>query len=377
MRTGLIGRTALDTFDEVLASRPALALGLNRETFSRQCDKRMQIYSSSEFWGNYHANFPVTASHPTDDIRMRVSALHYALGLEVITDIRDAEGDLLIDPFVIRPREADRKVLAENGWPPGEWQALEYLYAQQVCDYSGGEKYLICSEMEVLRWRGNLRRKVLSTMSGVFTTCDYQKHLLQVVGIDAKRLTEPINEFLFYPGEKKQKQIVATGDTSHVKNTEMLIAFYRALEGKGYHRVYIRGPMVWDHVDPAGEHFQYNMELYHELKTVCDAFHEPLPETQVARIFSESEFYVNFAYQEVECRTALKALMCGCGIVWGRHLLGNELPVLCQASTVEEAIAALEHNTGSVKVKRLRNHALKHYSYASVRNQAKRHLSEN
>ena len=318
-----------------------------------------------------------------------MSALHYALGLEVITDIKDAEGDLLVEPFAIKPREADRKELTERGWPPGEWQALEYLYAQQVCNYSGGKKYLICSEMEVLRWRDNLRRKVLSTMSGVFTTCDYQENLLKGVGVDSKRLTEPINEFLFYPGLKKRKQVVATGNASHVKNTEMLIAFYRALEGKGYHRVYIGGPLVsgyvnpankhfpYNHVNPANKHFPYNMELYHELKTVCDEFHEASPGTKVARIFSESEFYVNFAYHEVGCRTALEALMCGCGIIWGQHPLGKELPVLCQASTAEEAIDALESNTGKINIKQLRNHTLKHYSYASVRKQVKRYFNEN
>lgn len=209
----------------------------------------MQIYASPEFYGNYHVNFPVTASHPTNGMRKRMSALHYALGLEVITDIRDAKGDLLIEPSALKPREADRKQLAENGGPPGEWQALEYLYAQQVCDYSRGKKYLICSGMEALRWRGNLRKKVLSTLSGVFTTCDYQENLLKRVGIGSRRLTEPINEFLFYPGLKNQKQIVATGNASHVKNTEMLIAFYRALEGKGYHRIYIGDPLVGGNSD--------------------------------------------------------------------------------------------------------------------------------
>ena len=336
----------------------------------------MQIYANSEFYGNYHVNFPVTVSHPTNGMRKRMSALHYALGLEVITDIRDAKGDLLIEPSALKPREADRKQLAENGSPPGEWQALEYLYAQQVCDYSGGKKYLICSGMEALRWRGNLRKKVLSTLSGVFTTCDYQKNLLKGVGIGSRRLTEPINEFLFYPGLKNQKQIVATGNASHVKNTEMLIAFYRALEGTGYHRVYIGDPLVWGSVDRADRHVQYNMELYHELKTVCDEFHEAVPGTKVARIFSESEFYVNFAYQEVGCRTALEALMCGCGVIWGQHLLGKELPVLCQASTVEEAIEALESNTGKINIKRLRKHTLKHYSYASVQKQMERYFNE-
>ena len=334
----------------------------------------MQIYSSPEFFGNYHVNFPVTASHPTSGMRTRMSALHYALQLPVITDISEAEGDLLVEPFAVKPREDDRRALAAKGWPQEEWYALEEQYTQQLCNYDRGRKFLICSEMEVLRWRDALREKVLSTMEDVFTTCNYQQNLVKAVGIQSKRLAEPVSEFMFYPGMKKTKQIVASGAANHVKNTKMLIDFYRALEGKGYHRVYIGGPIIWGYINSREKQFRYNMDLYHELKTVCDEFHEGAAGTLLARIFSESEFYANFAYHEVGCRSVLEALMSGCGILWGLHPLGEELPVLCMAETVNAAVSALKEHTGKVNVQKMRDHTLKYHSFASIKKQLEGYL---
>ena len=306
-----------------------------------------------------------------------MSALHYALNLPVITRIDDAKGDLLIESFAVKPREDDRNQLAEQGWSADGWRAIEDRYADEILEYQRGRKFLICSEMEVMRWRGELREKVLSTMTRVFTTCDYQENLLKTVGIESKRIPEPINEHLFYPGIKKPKQIVAIGSANSVENTRMLIDFYQALEGKDYHRVYIGVPLIWGYVNPHENQFRQNLELYDELKSVCDTFYEPSPMTRVARVLSESEFYANFAYREVSCRPAIKALMCGTGILWGRHPLGDELPVLCETSTVEEAVEALERNTGRVDVQALRDHALSHYSFASVKKRLEAYLRAN
>ena len=339
-------------------------------------EETMQIYTSPEFFGNYYVNFPITQSHLSNGMRTRMSALHYALQTPVITKISEATGDLLVEPFAIKPRVEDRDRLSEKGWNPKDWHEISESYVDEICEYQKGRKFLICSEMEVMRWQGNLREKMLSTMEEVFTTCKYQENLLKVVGVNSKRLAEPINESLFYPTPKKTKQIVATGAANHVKNTEMLIEFYRALEGKGYHRVYIGGLTLWSNVKEQAREsmFQYNLDLAHELKSVCDEYHDASPGTKVARIFSESEFYANFAYHEVGCRTALEALMCGCGIIWGQHPLGEELPVCCQAETVAEAVSALIENTGKIAVQELRDYALTHYSFTSVRKQLEGHL---
>ena len=335
----------------------------------------MQIYISPEFFGNYHVNFPITQSHLSNGMRTRMSALHYALQVPIITDISEASGDLLVEPFAIKPRIEDRDNFSKNEWDVKSWREIEESYVNQICEYPG-KKFLICSEMEVLRWRGAMRKKVLSAMSSVFTTCDYQEGLLNALNIPSKRLPEPINEYLFFPTQKNPRQIVSTGAANHPKNTEMLIEFYRALKGKGYHRVFIGGLTLWSNIKEQAREslFRYNAELMRELKSVCDEYHEASPGTKVARIFSESEFYVNFAFHEVGCRSVLEALMSGCGVIWGEHPLGNELPVSCMAKTTEDAVSALESHTGKIDVKALRDYALKHYAFASVKSQFEEHI---
>ena len=100
------------------------------------------------------------------------------------------------------------------------------------------------------------------------------------------------------------------------------------------------------------------MARFAELKDVCDEYYDSSPSTKVARIFAESEFYVNLAYHEVGCRSVLEALMSGCGIIWGNHPLGKELPVLCMAKDIPQAVNALDEFTGTVDAETTRNFAL-------------------
>lgn len=328
----------------------------------------MHLYSSPEFYGGYHANFPVVSSHATNGMRTRMSALRYALNLLVITSIYEATGNLIVEPFAIKPRPGDREALAARGWPKSEWESIEEKYLDEVIAYSWGWKVLLCSEMEVFRWRGNIRDKLLEGCIDVWTTCRYQQQLLEKsMGIASQILPEPVNEHLFYPCAKRPKSIVATGSATYVKNTEMLIAFYRELGRLGYHRTYIGGPLVFGEKPAMHEKiYRYNMDLYHEMKSVCDVYIEPAPGTTVARVMSESEFYVNFAYHEVGCRSALEALLSGCGVIWGQHPLGEELPVLWMAKDVSEAVDACEDATGKVDHAFMREYALDTYSYAAV-----------
>ena len=336
----------------------------------------MQILSSPEFWGNYHANFPITGTHATNGMRTRMSALHCALKMPVITEISEGtHGDLLIEPFAVKPTPNERKKLAANGWQKTEWYAIEDRNAKEICDYDRGKKYLICSEMEVLRWRGSLREQIINTVETVFTTCDYQETLLKALGITTERLAEPINEFMFYPSTKRARTVIAIGSASHAKNVEMLIDFYKALEGKNFHRIFIGEPRVWGYVD-TDKKSVYNRECYKELLTVCDEVHRASSLIEVAHHLSTSEFYVNFAYHEVGCRTALEALMSGCGILWGQHPLGNEMTALCHATNASETVTVLEGWTGRIDTAKTRNHAKQKYGFSAVANQLKEYFNE-
>ena len=65
-----------------------------------------------------------------------MSALHYALQLPVITDIAEATGDLLIEPFAVKPRVAERKTIENEDKTSDKWKEIETRYAEQICNLS-------------------------------------------------------------------------------------------------------------------------------------------------------------------------------------------------------------------------------------------------
>lgn len=108
----------------------------------------------------------------------------------------------------MKPRPEEREKLAVNSWKRENWYAIEEMYTEQIEHYDRGRKYLICSEMEILRWRGSLRNRMIDAVKAIFTTCDYQETLLKkTFGVGSVRLPEPINPYLYYPCEKREKSI--------------------------------------------------------------------------------------------------------------------------------------------------------------------------
>ena len=334
----------------------------------------MLYYTSPDFTG-HHANFPITMSHPTGGMSTKTSAVTHALNCQVVTDLDEqTQGDLIVEPLAIKaPRNVpeelklggDSKALREI-----EQKRIEALIKHQ------GHKILLCSEMEMLRWPEEMRKSVVDACNGrVYASCEYQKNLFTAVGVNSKVIYEPINEFLFYPTLKRQKQVVAAGSVKHIKNIEEIIEVFRHLEGTEYHRVFVGGN-TWAGKVHRKREVEVDMDLYFELKQVCDEFHESSPLTRVARIFSESEFLLNFAFHEVCCRTAMEAMMAGVAVIGGKHPLWKEYRVCAQVSDVDECIKVMEKNTGVTKPKEIRKWAELRFSFQRFSHQIQKAFYE-
>ena len=337
----------------------------------------MQLYTSPDFVG-YHPNFPVTGSHPTGGMSTKMASIEIALGCEIFTDLTETAGpadDLIVEPLAIKaPRNVPEEL--EQG---GDWKKLREIERSriaQVKEYPG-RKILLCSEMEVLRWHGEMQEAAIEAVYGkVFASSRYQRSLLNAVGIQSDVIYEPINEYLYYPGVKRQKQVTAIGSVKHIKNIEMVIDVFRALEGLGYHRVYVGSPNAWAGKVYRKQEAAYDAHLYEALLTVCDEHYEASPGTVVARILSESEFYINFAYHEVCCRTAMEALMAGCGVIGGMHPLWEEYPVLAQVENAAQCVAVLDEHAGNVDAQKTREWAVKNFGFDRFEKQIKRVFDE-
>lgn len=333
----------------------------------------MQLYTSPDFVG-YHPNFPVIGSHPTGGMSTKTAAVEIALGCQTVTDLKTlpkatASTDLIVEPLAIKaPRNVPEEL--EHG---GDWQKLRDIERGRIADVAAypGRKILLCSEMEILRWPGTMRMEVVKAVKDkVFASCYYQQALMHAVGIQSDVIYEPINEYLYYPGVKKPRQVVAIGSVKHIKNIRMIIEIFRKLEGTGFHRVYIGSPNVWGGKVYRQRESELDRQLYDALLEVCDEHHDASPGTFVARVLAESEFYLNFAYHEVCCRTAMEALMAGCGVIGGPHPLWAEYPVLAQVESPDACLAVLEKHTGDESIAGdTRAWAVKNFGFARFQKQ--------
>ena len=333
----------------------------------------MQLYTSPDFVG-YHPNFPVVGSHPTGGMSTKTASVEIALGCQTVIDLKTlpkatANPDLIVEPLAIKaPRNVPEEL--EHG---GDWQKLRDIERGRIAEIAAypGRKILLCSEMEILRWPGEMRTEVAKAAKNkVFASCHYQQALMRAVGIQSDVIYEPINEYLYYPSVKKPRQVVAIGSVKHIKNIKMIIEVFRKLEGTDFHRVYIGSPNVWGGKVHRQRESELDMELYDALLDVCDEHHDASPGTFVARVLAESQFYLNFAYHEVCCRTAMEALMAGCGVIGGPHPLWMEYPVLAQVESPDACLAAIEKHTGDENiVGDMREWAVKNFGFARFQKQ--------
>ena len=333
----------------------------------------MQLYTSPDFVG-YYPNYPVTGSHPTGGMSTKMAAVEIALGCQTVTDLKTLpedtmRADLIVEPLAIKAPRNVPKELAQGG----DWEKLRGIERGRIAEVAAyrGRKVLLCSEMEILRWPGQMRTDVVEAVEEkVFASCYYQQALMNAVGIQSDVIYEPINEYLYYPGVKKPRQVVAIGSVKSIKNIEMIIEVFRHLEGTDFHRVYVGSPNVWGGKVHRQRESERDMALYEELLDVCDEHHDAAPGTFVARMLSESEFYLNFAYHEVCCRTAMEALMAGCGVIGGSHPLWKEYPVLAQVESAEACLTALEKHAGDESiVSDMREWAVKNFGFARFQKQ--------
>lgn len=318
----------------------------------------MQIFTNSEFKG-YHPNFPIVGSHNVGGVHTKLASVSYALNCSMISDISEATSDLLIEPLSLKPHlhEWNLSVEEQKKCVSDRIESLR-KYARR--------KFLYCTEMEILRWTGDMRRKVLECVERVFVPCRYLQKLLATINVDSVVVYEPTNEYMFYPTHKVPNQIVVTGAPKLLKNTQKIIDVFRALEGKGFNRVYIGSPAMWKFDWEENNHVKdEDLRLYRDLKEVCDVHYKASPATFVARIFSESEYYLNFAYHEVACRTAMEAFMAGVDVIGGDHDLWREYPVIGQTIDVDEIVELLENSDVEKEDRQmqLRQWALQTYSY--------------
>ena len=314
-------------------------------------------YLTIPFSLNFSANTKPSYSRQVNGMSTKTNAVKHALNCNVISDMHALKtldtDDLLIEPLFFKDYEADEKFSA----------CIDALKKFP------GKKTLLCSEMEPFRWTGTRAAEILSAIDTVLSSCKFQSKLLETIEITVDRVVyEPVNEHLFFPASEKENWVVAIGAPTHVKNVDALIKIFQGLEGTPLKRVYIGGPIVWGNVTSMKHEagFDNIMKKYETLKAVSDIYYPPSAQTKVAYILSKAKYYLNFAYHETCCRTAMEAMLSGVGILAGKHPLFKEYPCVAKDLTTDACIELLKEMP-AVDMNAIRKWALENVSYKAFR----------
>lgn len=321
-------------------------------------------YLTTPFSVGFNQNMLPSYAQQVNGMSTKTNAVKHALNCEVISHVEQFASlppdDLLIEPLWFKPHS---DAVAENDTDTFE-KRLKALQAY------AGNKYLLCSEFTPLRWFGKYVQQIVNTVKAVFASCEFQRQLLNAIEIDAESVVyEPVNEHLFYPAEK-QDWVVAIGSPTHVKNVEAIIEIFEGLQDSGLKRIFIGSPIVWGRVTGMKNETSFNktMRSYEQLKAVCDEHYTASPPIFVAYILSQAQYYLNFAYHETCCRTAMEAMLCGTSIIAGKHPLWEEYPCLANGLEPNEAVKLLNNEAKPIRdAEEVRNWALKNVSYAAFR----------
>lgn len=317
-------------------------------------------YLTAPFTRNFGVNTLPCCSRRVNGMVTKTNAVKHALKCKVISDLKDLDSsrneDLLIEPLFFKEHATD--------------DAFERCI-EKIRAFTG-KKVLLCSEMEPLRWPGRRAKQILGAMDTVLASCNYQSKLLEAINIKADKVVyEPVNEHLFFPAREKEDWVVAVGSPTLVKNVDALIEIFTKLEGSGFKRVFIGGPIVWGEMRVMRNErgFDNTMKKFAKLKSVTDIFHKVSPQTQIAYVLSKAKYYLNFAWHEVCCRTAMEAMLSGVGVLTGSHPLFEEYPCVARGMTPSECVDLMVEGKPDVQSDRIREWAVNNISYEAFSKQ--------
>ena len=127
---------------------------------------------------------------------------------------------------------------------------------------------------------------------------------------------------MFAPATNKDRSIYGAGQVAHVKNSQSMIDLFNRLPSNAdLKKVYIGSSQLW------GPRKEADFRLERALELASDTMEKGLNRTEFAhRIARMWAFAADTGY-DMASFSMMEAMLCGCWIFVGRHLLYNERPL--------------------------------------------------
>lgn len=194
-------------------------------------------------------------------------------------------------------------------------------------------KILWLSDVEVLRMQGYLREQLFDAADAIGTLSLYSQKLTEAYTNKATLLYDPLDIDMFKPGAK-HRELFGIGHISLEKNIESLANIFGAIPAESeLTTTYIGSRNTWglNHRDT------HSQLLETELYESCDNLETQLPRHEIARRMAGYWGYLGDTRYDFSSYSMMEAMLCGCWLFCGRHLMYNERPCI-RFSTTEEAV---------------------------------------
>ena len=245
-------------------------------------------------------------------------AFHFARAMphaKVITDIEQA-GDICFAEVLWFLEFADATCLEPR---IEQWEKLDSF------------KIIANSDLALFRMPGHFRDRLIDASDLVITTSAYGQQLFEAFTDKAVLLYDPIDIDMFVP-LKKEREIYSIGQINLEKNVQMIIDIFSQIPKElELIKTYIGSGALW------GQSTDIGLILEGGLHNSCDYLETQLSQTEIPERIGRIWGYAGDTRYDMACFGMMEAMLVGCWLFTGRHLMYDERPGL-RFGSVDEAI---------------------------------------
>lgn len=252
-----------------------------------------------------------------------------------------------------------------------EEDAFRNMMLERATEYAESSSYKILwtSDIESLRWDGEIREIVYDGSDVIACNSQYMLNLLSVYAPLEKLalLTDPV-DCRIIPQVEKTKSVYACSQVILEKGIDAIIYLFENIEEMEFERIFLGGTTVWGlEIKPLASN-----RLDKMLDRVCDTRNKAATQRQIAEVARSAYIFLSFASFESFGYAMIEALLAGCWVFCSDHLVYVDRPVNC-FSDVETAYLELidfMKNTDLSKINQAgREFVIENYSLPVFRKQ--------
>ena len=192
-------------------------------------------------------------------------------------------------------------------------------------------KILINNDVSILRFNRAITEQILDAADVLVTTSKYAQQMLSFFGKEIHLLYDPLDIDMFIPAVKS-RSIYSAGQICYNKNPKMVADIFNLLPASvQLEKNYIGSASIW------GEGNDDAKTLQAELEAAADNLFDKVSYINTPFYYRSQWGCAMDSCYDFSSFCMMEAMLCGCWIFAGQHVLYDERPVL-RFSTAEEAI---------------------------------------